>query len=246
VIIVDAFKRWFKRDSRPTRGWGDIRHWAEDRDWGWRSSRGDAGFVIDGRQGSLPWRLEWGPAQRHYIKGGELRLRAEIGVAPELQALVISRRLQERLEVEVFDQFVGDLQTRLDTRTPPEVRWLVMYSPMTGAELKGLRERWSAVSNVKRWMEAWLSSPFAQELAAVRCELQRPVVFMFARGRCTLRVQLDEPTVAEIEPWLRLFETGLREARRIGNTGCATSDQDVTAPGLFMPAAATPERAEAH
>jgi hypothetical protein len=246
VIIVEALKRWFRRGERSERDWSDMQQWAEDRDYGWRQARSEDGFVIDGRLGSLPWRMEWGPAQRNYIKGFELRLRAEVAVAPELQALVISRKLQERLEVEVFDQFVGDLQTRLDTRTPPEMRWLVMYSPLTGVELKGLRERWSAVSNVKRWLETWLASPAAQELAAVRCDPDLPVALMFARRRCTLRVQVDDPVVPAIEPWLRLFESCVREARRLGAVGCDTADQETTEPGLFMPSPASDERAAVH
>lgn len=246
MIIVDAFKRWFGQQQRPGRDWGEVQHWAEDRAYSWRSSRGDAGFVIDGRLGSQPWRLEWGPAQRHYMKGFELRLRAEAAVPRELQVLVIPRKLRERLELEVFDQIVGDLQTRLDTRTPPEVRWLVMYSPLTGAELKGLSERWCAVTNVRRWLEGWLASPITQELQALRCSADLPLVLMFARGRFTLRIQLKEPNVRNIEPWLRLFESALREARRVGGTGCDSAEQQATEPGLFMPSVDSPERAEAH
>ena len=44
----------------------------------------DQGFVIDGRLGATPWRLEWGPSQRPYIQGQELRLRSELGLSPDL------------------------------------------------------------------------------------------------------------------------------------------------------------------
>ena len=246
-MMLEAIKKWFGRKAPPPEhDWKPLQHWAEDRQFEWRGVRGNQGIVIEGRHGTLPWRLEWGPSQREYLKGHEMRLRAEVAVPPELQALVLNRKLQERMEKEVFEQFVEDLQTRVDARTPPEMRWLVMYTPLTGLELKGLRDRWSGVANVKPWIELWLSGALAQELQALKVDAYEPVVIMVARGRLTLRVSLRTPAVDVIEGWLKLFECALREARRVGSTGCERGDEDVTQPGMFIPTAMAGEPADAH
>ncbi len=243
VINLEAIRRWFGGKGKPLRDWNALQHWAEDRQYVMRHARGQEGFVIDGRQGRLPWRMEWGPSKRSYIHGGELRLRAEVEVAPELNAVVMSRKLQERLETEVFDQFVGDLQTRVDTQTPAEVRWLVMHVPLSGPEMRGLKSRWSAVANIKSWLERWLSGPLRDELEQLQVHPELPVVVVVTRQRCTLRVAMPHPTLCEIEGWLKLFECCLREARRAGTTGSAAEDMEITQPGLFVP---TPQPEREH
>jgi hypothetical protein len=235
-MIFDAIKRWLHRPADRRFATTAMQQWADVRQFTWREARDDPGFVIEGRQGSLPWRLEWGPPQRAYLTGGELRIRADVSVAPELHALLMTRRLQERLEAEVFDHFVGDLQTRVDTRVPPEVRWLMIYSPVPAGAHAPLKDRWTAVTNVRPWMDAWLSSPLGAELLGGPWSAAEPAVLMIARSRLTLRVQLLQPELAAVESAVRLFESALREARRAGTTGCESTDQEATQPGMFHPA----------
>ena len=143
--MLDSIKRWLGTASTDTQGWGDQAAWAQAHQWTLRGVRDIEGFVIDGRCGATPWRLEWGPSQRPYIQGQELRLRAELSVPRELQALVLNRELMESMEKAVFDQYVEGVQTRIDTTTPPEMRWLVMFPKLSGAELKALARRlWRA------------------------------------------------------------------------------------------------------
>ena len=73
-MMLEAMKKWFgRKEGRPERDWSVLQHWAEDRQFEWREVRGSDGFVIEGRHAPLPWRLEWGPSQRDYVKGFELR-----------------------------------------------------------------------------------------------------------------------------------------------------------------------------
>jgi hypothetical protein len=60
-----------------------------------------------------------------------------------------------------------------------------------------------------------------------------------------LRVQVDEPTPPALEHWMRLFEAGVREARRAGTMGCS-DDGQATEPGLFTPSVLSDEAANAH
>jgi hypothetical protein len=247
VMILETLKRWLHWPADSGFDGTHMQQWADQRQFVWRDVRDAPGFVIEGRQGTLPWRMEWGAPQRAYFHGNELRLRADVAVPAELHALLITRRLQERLEAEVFDHFVGDLQTRVDTRVPPEVRWLMIYSPVPAGSHLPLKERWTAVSNVKPWMDAWLSSPLGKELMHSSHATEEPSVLMIARSRLTLRTQMAHPDVAQIDSAVRLFETALREARRAASTGCESREGEATQPGMFTPVtSAIPERDTEH
>lgn len=245
-MILEAFKRWLQRPVEPGFAASALHQWADVRQFVWRRQRDETGFVIEGRQGSVPWRLEWGVPQRAYFTGGELRLRADVAVPPELHALLMTRPLKERLEADVFDHFVGDLQTRVDTRVPPEVRWLMIYSPVPEGAHQALKDRWTAVCNVRPWMDAWLSSPLGKDMLSTKMAAEEPTVLMIARSRLTLRTQMLQPDVGQVEAALRLFESALREARRAANTGCEGSEQEATQPGMFSSAQTAVERSAEH
>ena len=95
--MLEGFKRLFTAgQSAPAKGWEGIAPWAEGRQYSFRGGQSE-GFVIDGRLGATPWRLEWGPSQRPYILGQELRLRAEMGLVSDLQVVLLNRVLQEQI-----------------------------------------------------------------------------------------------------------------------------------------------------
>ncbi|MBK1715614.1 hypothetical protein [Rubrivivax gelatinosus] len=214
--MLEGLKRWFSSRQEPLpQGWEAVAAWAESRRWAFRGVRDHDGFVVEGRFGTQPWRLEWGPSQRPYIEGGELRLRSDVGLPHDLQALIIDRTLQQRLEKQVFDQYVEGVQTRIDDETPPEMRWLVMFPRLTGPEMGVLRERHVALASAKPWLQQWLAGPLPAALAALPAS-ELPFVLMSARGRLTLRTALAEPAVAALQHWVTLFETAVREAHRAG------------------------------
>lgn len=213
--MLDGIKRWLGGSAKgDAPEWEGVAPWAESHQHGFRAVPGE-GFVVDGRLGATPWRLEWGPSQRPYIEGQELRLRSELGLGSELQVLVMNRRLAEHMEKTVFEQFVEGVQTRIDNQTPPEMRWLVMFSKLSGSEMGTLKERWVALSSQKGWLREWLEGPLAAALAALRVEEDLPMVLMIGRGRLMLRAAQAEPLVSQLQVWLRLFECAMREARRV-------------------------------
>ena len=214
--MLDGLKRIFAGGSTPGDDWEGIAPWAASRQYMFRAVANE-GFVIDGRQGASPWRLEWGPSQRPYIEGQELRIRAELGLGSELQLLVMNRLLQEQMEKDVFEQYVEGVQTRLDNQTQPEMRWLVMFPKMAGNDMPELRERFIALSSVKSWLAQWLQGPLTQSLAALRVGDEQPVVLMIGRGRLMLRTSLAEADVMSLQLWLRLFEVAMREAQRVAS-----------------------------
>jgi hypothetical protein len=218
-------------------GWEGIVPWAASRNYAFRDVPSE-GFVVDGRLEATPWRLEWGPSQRPYIEGHELRLRAEMGLQSDLQLVVMNRELQETLEQAVFNQYVEGVQTRIDNQTPPEMRWLVMFPKLSGSEMGPLHERFIALSSIKGWLVRWLEGPLAQSLGALRVEASMPMVLMIGRGRLMLRTTLAEPELPAVQAWLRLFETAMREARRVSARGpesSATSTQPGAWTGSALP-----------
>ncbi len=223
--MLDGIKRWFSGGPAPAKGWDALAPWAEARQYVFRGVRESDGFVLDGRLGAVPWRLEWGPSQRSYVEGSELRLRAELALQSDLQVVVLNRMLQEQMEKTVFEQYVEGVQTRIDNQTPPEMRWLVMFPKLGSAEMGKLRERFVALSSIKAWLVQWLAGPLASALAATQLPPATPFVLMIGRGRLTLRSGMATPDPAELEAWIRLFETAMREARRV-----ADQHQDKGAP----------------
>lgn len=193
--------------------------WAEARGHVVRPVRGEVGCVVEGQQGTQPWRVEWGAAQRDYIGGFELRLIAELELPRELLAMVLNRTLMEAMEKTVYECFVDDVQTRIDTDIPAEMRWLVLYTKCSGQDLGRLRERYGAVCNLPAWLQQWLHTPLNDALAATidAVPADQPVVLTIGRGRLTLRTAMAAPDVSALVMWFSVFEHALREAKRLGS-----------------------------
>ncbi|MDE2612535.1 MAG: hypothetical protein KGL78_03775 [Burkholderiales bacterium] len=234
--MLDGIKRWLGGGPDATRHeWEGVAPWAASQQHAYRVVAGE-GFVVDGRLGSAPWRLEWGPSQRPYIEGHELRIRSELGLSPDLQVVVMNRQLQEEMEKDVYEQYVEGVQTRIDNQTPPEMRWLVMFPKLAGAELGTLKDRYVALGSQKAWLRSWLDGALAAALQGMRVEPGIPLVLMIGRGRLMLRTALDEAAVPRLQMWLRLFECAMREARRAASDSADAGSQSTT-PSLWSPSA---------
>lgn len=212
--MFDALKRWITGDAGGT-DWRAIEAWAAQRDARFKRSRDGGGFVVEGGAGARRWRLEWGPPQRGYITGRELRLRMEAGLPHELNMLVLSRTLMEELERGAFEQYTAQMQTRIDDAMPEEMRWLAMF-PKHGLGFdRELRQRFGAVAQPAKAAEAWLEGPLGAQLKVASIgtlAADPPFVLMTLRGRLYLRVQLDAPDAQAIEALVSLFETAAAQA----------------------------------
>jgi len=195
-----------------------LRQWADERGHAWRNVRDADGCVIDGRVGTQEWRMEWGAPQRDYIPGFELRLIAEMGLPKELMAMVLNRQLMEQMEKAVYESFVDDVQTRIDTDTPAEMRWLVLHPKTPAPDLGRLKERYGGVCSIEAWMKQWLASPLNDALAATLdvADAATPVVLSIGRGRLMLRTAMPLPDRQQLAMWVSVFEHALREAGRLG------------------------------
>ena len=212
--MFDALRRWIARDAEGA-DWRAAAAWAAQRGAGFKRSRDGAGFVVEGRLDASPWRLEWGPPQRSYIAGRELRLRMELGLPQELNMLVLSRPLMEALERSAFEQYTAQMQTRIDDTTPEEMRWLAMFPKLSLGFDRELRQHFGSVALSAKAAEVWLHGPLAARLtAAARGALagDPPFVLMTLRGRLYLRLQLGTPEADAIGALVTLFETAAAQA----------------------------------
>ncbi|MEO6033150.1 MAG: hypothetical protein ABIP61_14845 [Burkholderiaceae bacterium] len=212
--MLESFKRMFARPAI-ARDLSAVSGWAQRCGHGFKRARGEDGFVLDGVLEGKPWRLEWGPPQRAYIEGHELRLRMELKLPSDLQMLVLTRPLMGALERQTYEKFIEGTQTRIDTQTPEEMRWLVMFPKLDLAALNNLRLRFGAVASSPEAGLAWLEGPLANQLehaAGTWLRGDPPFVLMTLRNRAYLRLQLAVPEPAVIAAALALFETAVTQA----------------------------------
>lgn len=215
--MFQNLKRWLA-PVRAHGAWAPVAAWAESAGHAFKRARDGSGFVVESGVTTLGWRLEWGPSQRPYIPGQELRLRADLKGGSGLQMLVLSRVLMERLEREVFEQYTDGLQTRMDGQTPEEMRWLVLFPKTPAYPTRALRDAFGAVGNEVEAVEQWLAGPLGARLVEARAGWlggEVPLAVVAQRGRLVLRTALPEPDLARLRAAAALFETALREGRRV-------------------------------
>lgn len=216
--MLESFKRLFSGRAEEPQPWSDVAAWSEQRSLNFRRVREGEGFVIEGRLDDQPWRMEWGPPQRTYIAGRELRIRMELKLPSELQMLLLSKPLMEQLERQTYDSFTEGLQTQIDTGTPEEMRWLVMFPKANLNMFRVLRSHFGAVASGSGTVLTWLEGPLGLQLERALGSLlanDPPFVLMTLRGRAYLRMQLLDPDPSSLGAVLGIFESAIGQARRV-------------------------------
>lgn len=215
--MLDSFKRWISGDE-PGPDWRAIAAWAGEKKWPFKRVREGEGFVIDGSFSGMPWRLEWGPSQRAYIDGRELRLRMELDLPGGMQMLVLNRTLMEILERETFEQFTETIQTQIDGSTPEEMRWLAMFPKAGKLANKAVLSHFGVVASAPTLAVAWLEGPLAAQLERSVSRIlaaDPPFVMMTMRGRLYLRLGLDDPDVETVSQVAQLFDAAAKQALKV-------------------------------
>jgi hypothetical protein len=240
--MLDSLRRLWNKGPKPI-DLSAFEGWAQARGFQFKRIRDAEGCSIEPpKAGDKGWRMEWGDSQRSYITSRELRLSADIGTPREMLVLVLNRELMETMEKLVFEQYVEDVQTRIDTETPPEMRWLVMFPKLTGSELGKAKERYAAIASIKPWLQLWLGSGLEASLAATIAgvEASTPVVLTVTRGRLTLRTAMAEPDAEVLTRWFSAFEQILPTARQLARDWSDASAGGAT--GTLRPSVWPPSR----
>jgi hypothetical protein len=217
-MFFKQVKHWFVVRANAAR-WRPIGDWAETRGGQFRIAKDGRSFLIEQPKafpGGL--RVEWGPSQRAYIEGNELRMRCELRLHGDLQMMVLCRDLMDRLESAVFEAYTDTLKTRVDTDTPEEMRWLVMFPKFNQITSKLVRQRFGAVGVNKELLSAWLEGDLSVALAQASQDLlpeSRPFVLMSMRGNAYLRTAMAEPSLEDIQGLVKVLELACRELLKV-------------------------------
>ena len=223
--MLDALKLLWPR-KRVRAQWSDIEAWAGTHGHRFRRSRDDSGFVVEGAIAGRSWRLEWGPSQRDYIVGHELRLRMEIGLPQAMQLLVLSRPLMLALERETFERYTDGTQTKIDTATPEEMRWLAMFQQFAFPSSSVLRAHVGAVGSSRSALAAWLEGALSEQIVAAATGVlayPTPFVLMTIRGRASLRIGLPAIDSQALAQALALFAVAASRAVNVADTAAGVA-----------------------
>ena len=79
-------------------------------------------FALTGTTSSRPWTLECGRSSRDYIRGDELRAKADLKVNDDAVVLIMNRPLKNALETRAYEIYTDMLQTTADPSLPEEMR----------------------------------------------------------------------------------------------------------------------------
>ena len=157
--------------------------------------------ALEGTVGGCTWRIASGTPTRDYIRGRELRGKADLGLDPGISVLVISRALKASLERSIYDRYIDAEQTMADLRMPEEVRWLSTFEDVRAPEFeRDFLRRYAVLADMRNHAVAWVR-PVLQRLLlewpAPGPSDQLPFMLMLLRGHCYLRMQ-HEPASARV------------------------------------------------
>lgn len=211
--MLRTLRQWFSGHAAPAAQWPGIQAWCTQNRLAWEG--GTEGFTVESRSGPQAWRLEWGRPERLYVRGrGELRMQADLGLAPELHLLVLDGLLQRTLERAVLDQIAGAADSRVDPHMPLEMRWVVSFPRLALQQAITWPAGLDAVASHQEWLLGWVSGPLAQALGEAPAQGHSPLLLLIGEGRLQMRTALDEPTPELLQSWRSLFECAMHEARR--------------------------------
>ncbi|MEN9416524.1 MAG: hypothetical protein RI988_144 [Pseudomonadota bacterium] len=214
--MLRAIRRWFSGRAAPAVQWPEVQAWCAQSRLAWEPLGDGQGFAVENPSGPLAWRLEWGRPERLYVRGrGEMRMQADLGLAPELHLMVLDGSLQQALERAVLDQIASDADSRFDPHMPLEMRWVVTFPRLALQQAITWPAGLEAFASHQEWLLGWVSGPLARALDAAPARGHSPLLLLIAEGRLQLRTGLDEPTVQRLQAWRTLFECAMHEARRV-------------------------------
>lgn len=190
--------------------------WASAQGFAYSSLGEGKGFSMIGQVGSSPWRLERGRSSREYIRGEELRARAELKVDEDVAVLIMNRALKEVLEKQAYQLYTDTLQTTADPKLPEEMRWLAMYREVGWDSLDpAFWARYSVLTDKRAHALAWLDQNLAELLMSwpePAPDAQVPFVLMLLRGKSYLRMQYTPADMPTLEHAALIFTSACESA----------------------------------
>lgn len=220
--IKKAFSRSPSEDERETVGppshmaGGAISEWAATRGFGFSADEAGGTLALEGRIRGKRWRMELGRPSRDFIRGEELRGRAELGIDEDAAVLVMNRTLKEALEKKAYSIITDSLQTTADPSLPEEMRWLSMYDEVGWDSLPAaFWNRYAVLADRRENALAWIDNP----LGAMMLDwpepapgTETPFILMLLRGKAYLRMEYQPADMPTLQHAALIFTTGCESA----------------------------------
>lgn len=197
----------------------EVTRWAASQHLAIVPSATEGHFDLGGDVGGHPWQLECGTPTRDYVRGLELRGRADVGADPDAAVMVLNRSLHEALEGSAYNAITDTLQTTVNANLPEEMRWLAMYEEMTWPGLPAsFRQHFAVVAERIEVAQRWIHAPVVSQLlnflegehSAARA--QSPLVLMLVRSKVYLRMEHTERSLPEIAHATQMLLIGAQAA----------------------------------
>lgn len=172
--------------------------------------------VVGQVAGSNPWRLEVGRSTRTYIRGEELRARAELGLDEDISVLVMNRSLKDALERKAYSMITDTTQTTADPGLPEEMRWLAMYNEVgwDGLSSKFWR-RYAVMAHRREHAVQWIDPALCQMLVdwpSPGPGPETPFLMILLRGRAYLRMEYSPAEMSTLEHAAIIFTAACESA----------------------------------
>lgn len=211
--MFDRIKKALSRDPKPEGGVrahaaqpeaNPVSEWAATQGFGFSVIGQGLGraIAIDGQTAGKPWHMELGKATRNYIRGDELRARAELGLPEDIAAMVMNRPLKEALEKKAYSMITDTLQTTADPNLPEEMRWISMYDEFGWDSLPdAFWNRYAVLADTREHALAWIDPVLAQlmlDWPEPSPSAEVPFMMLILRGKAYLRMEYlpaDTPTL---------------------------------------------------
>ena len=191
-------------------------------DWALRqglvfSELGDGhGFSLGGTIAGKAWKIERDHPSRDFIRGSELRARAELGLDGDLSVLVFNRPLKEALEKRAYRLYTDTLQTSVEPLLSEEMRWLAMYEEVGWASMAtAFWNRYSVLAarrdDAMAWLEPTLSS-LLLDWPEPAPQATTPFMLMLLRGNAYLRMEYATADLSTLQHAAAVFTHACQSA----------------------------------
>ncbi|MCJ0763409.1 hypothetical protein [Variovorax terrae] len=220
--MFERFKKVFAKDAKEAfapssqLASSQVSEWAGTRGFAFSERSEGKGFSLEGTVGNKPWRMERGRPSRNFIRGEELRARAELGINEDVAVLVMNRRLKDALEKKAYQLYTDTLQTTADPNLPEEMRWLAMYQEVGWDSIpKPFWERYAVLADERDHALAWLDAGLAgllMDWPEPGPTAEVPFMLMLLRGKAYLRMECTPSDMPTLEHAATIFTSACEAA----------------------------------
>jgi len=188
---------------------GPVSEWAATRGFGFSVDGNGQTVSLEGTVEGKPWRIQMGGPSREYIRGEEVRARAELDIDDDVSLLLMNRPLKDALEKKAYEMYTDTLQTSADPRLPEEMRWLAMFDEVGWDSLpQTFWDRYALLTDNREHALAWMEPELAR-LATDWPEpgpsAEVPFMMLLLRGKAYLRMEYSPAATSTLEHASRIF-----------------------------------------